>query len=54
MTWQVEVKLIAPSGEFVSGKTDLRGFTDDEVTITAGNLAYGLIEESWRLRGEDE
>ena len=38
------------SGETLAQDSDWIGnLNDDDVTITASNLAYGLIEEMWGL-----
>lgn len=43
----IEVIIRQGSVALASDVGNLKNLTDDEVSITAANLAYGLIEECW-------
>lgn len=48
---RVDVKVILrlPNGNSISDEEQGVSLNGDEVSIAAGNLAYGLVEDVWRL-----
>lgn len=48
------VSIRLDDGQIVSARGPLEGLTDDEVSITAANLAYGLVEEVYAVLAEGE
>jgi uncharacterized protein (DUF111 family) len=52
-THTITVTITLSNGAIVSASEDIRSLTDDAVTITAGNLGYGLIEAAYGELGDD-
>jgi hypothetical protein len=48
-TVDVKVILRLANGNSVSDEEQGVSLNDDEVSIAAGNLAYGLVEDVWEL-----